>query len=214
MGGNAWTILRSLNQERIVLVVAVLIFVAAVDWPCRASSPPTIWSPSSAPSRCSAFWRSAWRSSSSAAASTCRRWRSWRCRSPGICSCSDDGMPDGCGPGAGAGRRPRHRAAQRLSRRLCRRSGDLRDAGQRLLRLRLCPLAADHAGRGAGAARPLGRAARRPALCSTCRSRSSSSPAWPSRPSCSCASPNGAATSITPATIPWRRATSAFRCGR
>jgi len=30
MGGNAWTILRSLNQERIVLVVAVLIFGAAV----------------------------------------------------------------------------------------------------------------------------------------------------------------------------------------
>ena len=30
MGGNAWTILRSFNQERIVLVVAVLIFGAAM----------------------------------------------------------------------------------------------------------------------------------------------------------------------------------------
>ena len=113
-----------------------------------------------------------------------------------------------------AGRRARHRPAQRLSRRLCRRAGDLRDAGDRLLRLRLCALATDHAGCRAGAAGPLGRAARRPALPRhsdrSVRLRRRS----PSCSSCSCASPNGAATSISPATIRSPRATSAFRCGR
>ena len=69
------------------------------------------------------------------------------------------------------------RPAQRLPRRLCRCAGDLRDAGERLLRLRLCALAADHAGCRAGAARPLGRDCSAACASSTFRSRCSSSPA-------------------------------------
>ena len=98
-------------------------------------------------------------------------------------------------PGSGAGGGARHRLPQRLPDRLCRRAGDLRDARQRLLRLRLRPLPADHAGRDAGAAGSLDRAARPLPARRRSRSRSSSSPASPSSPFCSCASPNGAATS-------------------
>ncbi len=113
-----------------------------------------------------------------------------------------------------AGGRHRHRPHQRLPDRLCRRAGDLRHPGQLGLRLWLRALAADRAGRDAGAAGPLGGAARplplprrsgRGVLLLRHRLCRLSVPAL---------SPSGAATPTSWATISWRRATWAFRSGR
>ena len=212
MNTIGWPNLGCLNQEGIVFAIAVVVFVAAaIGLP--ASSIRTISSPSCARCRCWAFWRSAWPSSLSAGASTCLPWRSWRCRFAWYLQLLNSGTPDGLAfvyVLAGV-------LAIGLLNGILVAYAEVPaifvTARHRLLRLRLCPFATDHAGRRSRCRQGIGSNCWAACASSMSRSRSSSSPAgFPVLP-VPALHQMGPLHLLRSATIRLRRATSAFPCG-